>query len=127
MSHITTKPSQIKDEKLLKETLKELGFTVLESTKMDTYYAGQKAKADVVFQVPNTPRTIGFIKQQDGRYALTGDFWGFRSTTQEKLLSDITLGYNQKLGNKEMADKRMTLINTQKCPDGRVISVYRGL
>lgn len=124
MSHISTIATTLTDEKMLREALQNLGYIVSAEKRIPTYYAGQTVPVDVAFRIPDSPRALGFKRQANGTFALTGDTWGFGNKAPS--VKDITLRYNQRIVANQMKKKRMSLVKTEKTEDGKIIEVYRG-
>jgi hypothetical protein len=74
MSHFATVQTQIRDAAALRAACSELGLA-LEENAVARGYGANKVKGDLVIRLKG-PYDIAVIKQDDGNYGLTTDWWG---------------------------------------------------
>lgn len=74
MSHFATVQTQIRDAAALRAACSELGLA-LEDNAVARGYGTNKVKGDLVIRLKG-PYDIAVIKQDDGNYGLTTDWWG---------------------------------------------------
>lgn len=76
MSHQTKIKTKLTDLGALKEAAKSLGFTEFREHSTWQGYGGRTSvKADLVMGHPEHSLEIGVVKQKDGTYALSTDFY----------------------------------------------------
>lgn len=73
MSHVSESKTVIKNLTILKETLKQLGYSYYEGQAIQGKFLGAGKKVDLVVEKSGT-REFGFYKDSDGTYGLKGDF-----------------------------------------------------
>ncbi len=74
MSHFATVRTQIRDAAALRAACAELGLTLNENA-VARGYGTNKVNGDLVIRLKG-PYDIAVIKQDDGNYGLTTDWWG---------------------------------------------------
>lgn len=100
MSHFTTVETKIKDLVILRQVLKDLGYTFTEAqshVKVQVRgYANQKAEADLVIHASKT-YDVGVKVGADGSCSFLADWWGVETTrgkNEEEFMKDITRRYS---------------------------------
>jgi hypothetical protein len=92
MSHFSTIKTQITDERILIQSLQDLGFSVQTSAQVRGHN-GLRLQADVVAVLPGH-YDLGWTKNADGTYDLVADLWGVaKQHNQQQLLDAINQKY----------------------------------
>src|SRR5438105_13604981 len=92
MSHFSTIKTQITDERILIQSLQDLGFTVQQQAQVRGHN-GLRLQADVVAVLPGH-YDLGWTKNADGTYDLVADLWGVaKQHNQQQLLDAINQKY----------------------------------
>lgn len=121
MSHFTYVKVDVKDINVFDAVAKSLGLTRVERKEVRGY-AGQKEKADYVWEV-NKNYDIGLRKKDEG-YELVADWWGCGFThpdLQRKLLQ----GYAEKVLLRQAKLLGHILVRREEQPDGSIRLVIR--
>jgi hypothetical protein len=92
MSHFSTIKTQITDERILIQSLQDLGFSVQTSAQVRGHN-GLRLQADVVAVLPGH-YDLGWTRNADGTYDLVADLWGVaKQHNQQQLLDAINQKY----------------------------------
>jgi hypothetical protein len=92
MSHFSTIKTQITDERILIQSLQDLGFSVQTSAQVRGHN-GLRLQADVVAVLPGH-YDLGWTKNADSTYDLVADLWGVaKQHNQQQLLDAINQKY----------------------------------
>jgi hypothetical protein len=96
MSHKTTVNTTLTNSMYLKKALEALNFEFKEAEegkKLRTkgYYSAGRADVDILLTDSNS--CVGFVKNDDGTYSATGDFYDFKHDdkhmTEKQLLGEV--------------------------------------
>jgi hypothetical protein len=87
MSHQTKIKSIIKDERAAIKAAKKLGFEVLKNQKWRVYSGMSSRKADIVLRHKDCNFDLALIKQDDGTFEMSTDF--YRTSRNRRNMTDI--------------------------------------
>jgi hypothetical protein len=116
MSHFTTIKVQIKEGSVLAESLRELGYQVLENVEVRGYQ-GNKTTAEYVIRRSNG-YDLGFRRSGDN-YELVADFWGARINEQE-FVNAVNQKYAHKMLMQSVVDQGFDVEEEETLEDGTV-------
>jgi hypothetical protein len=116
MSHFTTIKIQIKDGLILVESLRELGYEVLENAQVRGYQ-GQKTGAEYVIRQGNG-YDLGFRLSGDS-YELVADFWGAK-IDQQAFINAVNQKYAHKLLMRSVVEQGFDVEAEETLEDGTV-------
>jgi hypothetical protein len=116
MSHFTTIKVQIKEGSVLAESLRELGYQVLENVEVRGYQ-GNKTTAEYVIRQSNG-YDLGFRRSGDN-YELVADFWGARINEQE-FVNTVNQKYAHKILMQSVVDQGFDVEEEETLEDGTV-------
>lgn len=121
MSHKVEIKTELKNEKFLKQALKNLGFTFTEAMEGQKLYTkgnyGVHEEVDILIEGNgdrNYNKAIGFRKKADGTYTAVGDFYCLqtadgRSVSADMLKCEVTAHSKEAEANDRLANLMFTL------------------
>ncbi|MCT7992403.1 DUF1257 domain-containing protein [Laspinema olomoucense] len=121
MSHFTTIKTQIKDGKILHQTLQQLNY-VVETNSIVRGYQGIQTKGDYVIKRQNG-YDIGYIKNGEV-YEAVADFWGV--DLQKEFMQQINQIYAQNVVMNYAQEKGYEIESQETLEDGSVCLVLGG-
>ncbi|MCT7965133.1 DUF1257 domain-containing protein [Laspinema sp. D1] len=121
MSHFTTIKTQIKDGKILHQTLQQLNY-VVETNSIVRGYQGIKTNADYVIKRQNG-YDIGYIKNGEV-YEAVADFWGV--DLQKEFIQQINQTYASNVVKDYAQQKGYEIESQETLEDGSVRLVMAG-
>ena len=116
MSHFTTIKVQIKDGQVLAESLRELGYEVLQNVEVRGYQ-GNKTQAEYVIRQSNS-YDLGFRRSGDN-YELVADFWGAK-IDQKAFVNAVNQKYAHKMLMQSVVDQGFNVEEEETLEDGTV-------
>lgn len=87
MSHFSHLKTIIKDEKILEDTLKDLGYNIRCNSSINGF-AGATTNVELAISMPKG-YDIGFVRNDAGAFDIVADFWGVDNQAQNKLNEDL--------------------------------------
>ncbi|MDR7545489.1 MAG: DUF1257 domain-containing protein [Armatimonadota bacterium] len=125
MSHLATVSTQIRDLDALAAALERLGCRLDGPGAIQGYFRDM-GRADHIIRLPNSPYTVGLVRQPDGTYTLQADLWAghvervlgqhYGRLLQEYAVEVVT----------RAARRRGQQVRQERLPDGRVRLRIRG-
>ena len=116
MSHFTTIKVQIKNGQVLAESLRELGYEVLQNVEVRGYQ-GNKTTAEYVIRQSNG-YDLGFRRSGDN-YELVADFWGAK-IDQKAFVNAVNQKYAHKMLMQSVVDQGFNVEEEETLEDGTV-------
>ena len=116
MSHFTTIKVQIKNGQVLAESLRELGYEVLQNVEVRGYQ-GNKTQAEYVIRQSNS-YDLGFRRSGDN-YELVADFWGAK-IDQKAFVNAVNQKYAHKMLMQSVVDQGFNVEEEETLEDGTV-------
>ncbi len=124
MSHVSEAKTVIKDLKLLKDTLKDLGYGYYEGQAIQGRFLGAGKKVDLVAEKSGT-RDFGFFKDADGTYSIRGDFGN--DSRRDEISNEITQHYTISKVRLELKKMGAASISQIKLEDEGAIKLVANL
>lgn len=123
MSHYLEKILSITDETVLRDTLKSLGFKTVETKSITSIFAqGKTWKVDFGIS-KNGICEAGFLKDENGRFKLVGDFYRYQNNSTTVLADQIGLEYGRNMIQRIVKKNGYRVVSTKKVEDGEELSV----
>jgi hypothetical protein len=97
MSHFTRVKTFFTNVELISQAMESMAFRRKAISEVRGWQGATCTRAQIAFATPG-PYDVGFIKESDGTYSLTGDWWGLRVTTgleREKLVTQLQAFYHR--------------------------------
>ena len=131
MSHYTSIKTQIKDIGILENTCRDFGIDSLLRHTKARGYGSQSIECDYCIRWEGSPYDVAVVRQQDGTYSLTGDFYQGHiaqkfghpqgKTEMELNLGRLLQAYAKHTVLQQASQNNLGLLSQENTDDGRVI------
>jgi hypothetical protein len=115
MSHFTRVRTQLRELRLVKQTLIDLGFSVTKGKVRG--YGNQEIDADLVVHA-DSGYGIGFRKE-GSTITMVADFWGLK-INREEFLAKISQRYAYLVVVEQAAEQGWQIVGEETQPDGSI-------
>jgi hypothetical protein len=92
MSHITTVKTKLKDEQILRQALKKIGYHIQDGGIIVGGYISEKGKSVEIIAKKNEYR-IGFKRSNNHYYEISAD-WEVQEKTRANIINEIFQAYS---------------------------------
>jgi hypothetical protein len=124
MSHFTRIKTQMVEQKLLLQALKDLGYSYEVGEVEVRGFARGKTQAEIKIHTENRNYDIGFRKAGDS-YEIVADWWGVKGVKQEQFQQQVTQRYAYHAARAKLEAQGFNLVTEEVEQDGQIRLVLR--
>jgi hypothetical protein len=124
MSHFTRIKTQMVEQKLLLQALKDLGYSYEVGEVEVRGFARGKTRAEIKIHTENRNYDIGFRKAGDA-YEIVADWWGVKGVKQEQFQQQVTQRYAYHAARAKLEAQGFNLVTEEVEQNGQIRLVLR--
>ncbi|KOR31747.1 hypothetical protein TI05_11660 [Achromatium sp. WMS3] len=123
MSHFSQVKTQITDQILLEETLRQLEYEFQTGEDLPIYGYQDNTELGQIVVDTGGRYSIGFQRQEDNTYAVCTDWWGIKRTTkiqEEEFMQDVNRVYAHLAIKKQVAEQGLIIEEEKVLENGDI-------